>query len=192
MPQKKIDTRQLRTFQFSKTEVKEDGTFTGYASVFGAIDSYGTGWAKGCFSDSLKDIADNNRTLPMLWSHDSKEPIGKYTKLEEDDYGLRVEGKVITSIPRGKQVYDLMREGIVSGLSVSVDIQEFDYDQQNDLITFTKCDLYEISPCVFPAVKEAQIDTVRSFDVRDLERHFALWGCQEQSQQSMHHLLTKR
>lgn len=112
----------------------------------------------------------------MLWSHDSKEPIGKYTKLEEDDYGLRVEGKVITSIPRGKQVYDLMREGIVSGLSVSVDIQEFDYDQQNDLITFTKCDLYEISPCVFPAVKEAQIDTVRSFDVRDLEKTLRFMG----------------
>ena len=162
---------QSRSVNFTDTDLKEDGTFSGYASVFGAIDSYGTSWAKGCFKDCLDEMQRSGRVLPMVWSHDYTDPIGKYTKLEEDNKGLYVEGKLLLSVSRAREVYDLMKEKIITGLSVSIDVQEYDYDVDSDLITFTRCSLYEISPCLFPAVKEARIDTVRSeLTPRYLER----------------------
>ena len=164
-----------RSFSFA-SELQEDGTFKGYASVFGVIDSCGTSWAKGCFLNTLSDYQTKKREVPMLWSHDFMEPIGKYTRLEEDEHGLYAEGKILTELPRGNQIYKLMKEGIVTGLSVCVDIDEYEFDKKADLITFTKVKLYEISPCVCPAVDEARIDAVRSFDVRKTENALRFCG----------------
>ena len=55
---------QSRSVNFTDTDLKEDGTFLGYASVFGAIDTYGTSWAKGCFKDCLSDMQRSGRILP--------------------------------------------------------------------------------------------------------------------------------
>ena len=51
-----------------KSVSESDGTFTGYAGVFGNIDSYGDILVKGCFADS---IAESKGKVPILANHDS-------------------------------------------------------------------------------------------------------------------------
>lgn len=181
-----------RKFNFNFSEsLKEDGSFSGYASVFGAVDSYGTVWTRGCFKDTLAQYAEKHRSIPMLWSHDWQEPIGLYTRVYEDDHGLFVEGKIITEIPKGRQIYTLMKSGVVTGLSVCVSIDEYEYFEDKNLISFTKVSLYEISPCVAPSLDEARIEEVRAFDVRSTEHALRLCGLTKSQAMKYSSLISK-
>ena len=55
-------------FKFTMDEGDaEPGTFTGYASVFDVVDSYGDAVQKGAFKKTLRE----KKKFPLLWSHDS-------------------------------------------------------------------------------------------------------------------------
>ncbi len=72
----------------SDVELKFDGeagTFAGYASVFGGVDSYGDTIEKGAFSETLA----LHGAPKMFFNHDWNMPIGKYTA-REDEKGLFV------------------------------------------------------------------------------------------------------
>ncbi len=190
MPKDKalIGTRQERTLSFSADSISEEGTFVGYASIFAERDSYGTRWRKGCFTNTLKEYEASGRTVPMLWSHDFNQPIGKYTALAEDERGLRVEGKLCLESPKAKEVYALMRDGVITGLSVCVSIN--DYDFVEDDVVFTDVSLHEISACVCPAAANARIDEVRS-DVRTLENRLRVAGLSRSMSKKYANLISK-
>lgn len=152
-----------RGFELKVKAVNEDGTFSGYGSVFGVEDSYGEIVAKGAFADSLKEIEAKGRPVPVLWQHRSAEPLGIYTQLKEDDTGLYVEGRLlIESLPRAKEAHALMQVGAVSGLSIGYLVRQSSYDEKTNIRTLTKVDLMEISIVTFPANDEARIDSVKA------------------------------
>ena len=72
-----------RPFEVKSTrEIKSDagnfGVFEGHASLFGELDSYLDIVMPGAFANSLKKrYEDKGRKVPMLWQHDSWNPIGK-------------------------------------------------------------------------------------------------------------------
>src|SRR5687768_1895338 len=70
----------------------EEGTFEGYASVFGNRDSYGERVASGAFTASLAAWQAEGALPPLLWSHDPAEPIGRLLSLTEDATGLLARG----------------------------------------------------------------------------------------------------
>ena len=49
----------------------DEGVFTGYASVFGNVDSYGDIVQPGAFKDSLDAWRASDRQIPLLWGHDT-------------------------------------------------------------------------------------------------------------------------
>lgn len=106
-----------------------DGTFSGYGSVFGNIDSHGDIVAKGAFKESIKEAKATGEWPAMLLLHgtDDQLPIGIWTNLTEDDYGLHVEGKLaFTSL--GRDVYALMKmqpRPALNGLSIGYRAQQF-------------------------------------------------------------------
>ena len=52
-----------------------DGTFEGYAAVFGNVDSYGDIIQPGAFT---KTIQERRSQIKILWNHDSfAPPVGK-------------------------------------------------------------------------------------------------------------------
>ena len=62
-----------------------------YLSHFGNIDSDGDLLVKGSFKKSIQEKGVNstsNRKIAFLRYHNWEMPIGKFTKLEEDDFGL--------------------------------------------------------------------------------------------------------
>ena len=65
---------QLKFTDIGMPNAEDNGIFTGYASVFGGIDSFGDTIMKGAFTDTLKD---RKRPIRMFNSHNPTRPIGK-------------------------------------------------------------------------------------------------------------------
>src|SRR5947209_9875190 len=98
-----------------KASESNDGYITGYGSIFGNVDSYGDIVAKGAFAKSIADVNSGATAWPaMLLQHgdatsDGQTPIGIWTRLEEDDRGLKMEGKIAITTKRGKDAYNLLK-----------------------------------------------------------------------------------
>lgn len=132
------------------------GTFTGYASVFGGVDSYGDTILKGAFVDTLKE----NGSPKMFFNHRWDLPIGKWTSLVEDDVGLLVSGEFTPGLSLSADVRASMKHGTIDGLSIGGFLSKNDYQETEAggrIITkWTR--LMEISPVAFPADGNARID----------------------------------
>lgn len=151
-----------KQFGFKADTVKEDGTFSGYGSVFGNVDSYDEIVAAGAFKSSLKAIKDGGDPLPVLWQHNPAQPIGGYTELAEDDNGLKVAGFLLKDdVALAKEAYALMRARVVKGLSIGYYVRDSSYDEKTGIRTLKELDLREISVVTFPANTLAQVENVK-------------------------------
>lgn len=154
----------------------QPGTFRGYASKFNGIDSYGDTILPGAYD---KVVAAGG-TVPVFFNHDSFDlPIGKYTKLSANSQGLYVEGVLTLDIPRARDVYNALKAGTVSGLSVGIGIAEDDWEPNAETGGKTIKNvslLREISICTFPADDRARVSLVKAEDIdqmatiRDVEK----------------------
>lgn len=162
---RKSDGRELKHRQvaFKAKEVNDDGSFKGYASVFGNLDSYREIVAPGAFTDSIKRIKDSGDPLPVLWQHRSGEPIGGSDVLEEDNYGLKTDGWLLKDvIPRAAEAHALMKRRVVRGLSIGYYVEADSYNEKEGIRTLLKLDLVEYSIVTFPANSLAMVDEVKA------------------------------
>lgn len=132
----------------------ETGKFSGYASVFGGLDSYGDTIIKGAFADAIQ------KSLPkMFFNHSWDMPIGKWTKAIEDDHGLFVEGELTPGLGLAADVRAAMKHGTLDGLSIGGYLHKGDYEETKEGRVIHKwSNLMEVSPVVFPADSSARID----------------------------------
>lgn len=152
-----------KSFALEVKELNDTGTFSGYLSVFGNVDSYREIVVPGAFKDSLEKWGEKGTLPPVLWQHDSREPIGRYTKMVEDEKGLFVEGKLlINTIQRAKEAYELLKEKVITGMSIGFETvgEEISEDKRTRLLT--KLNLWEGSIVTFPANQLATVDAVKS------------------------------
>ncbi len=137
--------------------------FSGYASVFGVIDSYGDVIVKGAFAEALKNA---EYQVGMFFNHDSYAvPIGKWTLIKEDDHGLYVEGELTKGLALSEEVRLALLHKTVTGMSVgfSVDWDATEFDENTGGFVFNSVrQLREISLCTYPANRDAQVDEVKS------------------------------
>jgi len=138
-----------------KLELAEDkGFFSGYASVFSGVDSYGDTIEKGAFADTLKSGMPK-----MFFNHNWDMPIGKYTIIKEDEVGLFVEGELTPNLQIASDVRAAMKHGTLDGLSIGGYLRKGDYtDTDEGRIVHRWSSLMEISPVAFPADSAARID----------------------------------
>jgi len=139
-----------------------EGTIEGYASYFGGEpDSYGDIIAQGAYTKTLG-------TLPvMLWGHDMREPIGRWTEAKEDGRGLFVRGQLNLETDAGKRAHAHVKAGDVRGLSIGYSIFPDGYTYNNDgTRTLKAIDLREISLVTIPAQRRAGITAVKQFNSR--------------------------
>ncbi len=140
----------------------EDGTFTGYLSVFNNTDSYGDVVEKGAF---VKTLADQRGQFPMLWQHDTAEPIG-IMQGAEDDYGLKVTGVLNLAVARANEAYALLKQGAIKGLSIGYVPVKWEMVGQARHLQEIK--LYEGSVVTFPANPASNVDAVKSGELAAL------------------------
>lgn len=144
----------------------EEGVIEGYGSVFDNVDLGGDIIAPGAFTNSLRAP----RKVKMLWQHDAEKPIGIWDTLEEDGKGLRVSGRILTEIDKGRESLALVKAGAIDGLSIGYrTIKSMD---RNGKRVIMQADLWEVSLVTFPMNELARIDAVKAAAMteRELER----------------------
>jgi len=146
-----------------ETKTSPDGTFEGYGSVFGIVDSYSDIIERGAFLASLASWRVKGRMPAMLWQHKGDEPIGVWLDMREDERGLRVRGKLLKDdVQRAREAYALMKAGALDGLSIGYRVPPGGSTSAGGIRTLRKLDLMEVSPVALPACDDARIDAVRS------------------------------
>lgn len=155
-----------KAFPLDVKEVTDAGEFSGYLSIFGNIDSYREMVMPGAFVESLGQWASKGKLPPILWQHMSSFPIGPFTKMEEDDRGLYVEGKLLTEdIEKAREAHALLKNNVISGMSIGYETIGEEWDKENRVRKLTKINLWEGSIVTFPANEEASVTNVkRRFD----------------------------
>ena len=158
--------------KFAASDLDEKtGIFRGYASTFGNEDQGGDIVVKGAFSSCL--AARDARQVKMLWEHNTYEPVGVWTDLQEDDKGLLATGRLLVDkLKKAQEVYDLMKEGVLDSLSIGYRVLQADNDRGSPHIRLLKSvDLKEISVVMFPMNDEAVISSVKA-NALPTEREF--------------------
>jgi HK97 family phage prohead protease len=160
------------------------GKFTGYASVFNVVDSYGDVIAKGAFKDTLREWEDRGKLPLMLLQHgggpfggsaNDMLPIGKWTNMEENSKGLKVEGELFAmNTERGQYLIEGMKAGVLDGLSIGFRTRKATQGTKpgEPIRTLTDVDLVEVSVVALPANPKARVSNVKAMALdewRDFE-----------------------
>jgi uncharacterized protein len=135
-------------------EPSEDGTFEGFASVFNETDLVGDQVSPGAFQKSLARARRSGRMPLMLWSHDLAAPIGRWVDVRETAHGLAVKGKLLLDVARAREVYAMLKEKVVDGLSIGFRTVQSQRIKGGRLLT--ELDLAEISLVSLPALASAR------------------------------------
>lgn len=149
--------RKARRFDFKS--VGGDGSFEGYASLFGAEDLGRDMVMPGAFRASLR--RRGKQGVKLLYQHDPTEPIGIWTKITEDRNGLFVQGQLLNDVARSREVLSLMRAGAIDGLSIGYHVVKAQNDRKSGLRRLMEVDLWEISVVTFPMLPQARISAVK-------------------------------
>jgi HK97 family phage prohead protease len=136
-----------------------DGTFSGYASLFGEVDLGRDAIERGAFAASIDKRGAGG--VRMLFQHDPAEVIGRWTVLREDERGLYVEGKLSTDVARAREVLALMKAGALDGLSIGFRAVKTRADRKAGVRRILEADLWEISVVTFPMLPTARVSNVK-------------------------------
>ncbi len=143
-----------KTVPFELKSVTADGQFEGYAAIFGEPDTMNEVIEKGAFSKSLRE----GKTRPILWYHDSRQPIG-VAELEEDSKGLKVRGQLNLEVQNAREKHALMKQKAIQGLSFGFKTVKDLWQGAVRILKEVK--IYEISPVTFQAHPAALISAVK-------------------------------
>ncbi|MCB1436708.1 MAG: HK97 family phage prohead protease [Rhodobiaceae bacterium] len=139
--------------------VDTDGSFTGYASLFGKEDLGRDMVLPGAFAESI--AARGASGIKLLYQHDPAEPIGVWREIREDEAGLFVRGQLLRDVARAREVLSLMRGGALDGLSIGFRTVKGRTDPKSGIRRIEKVDLWEISIVTFPMLPEARVSAVK-------------------------------
>ncbi|MDV2966924.1 HK97 family phage prohead protease [Nitratireductor aquimarinus] len=140
--------------------VQADGTFSGYASLFGRVDLGRDAVERGAFARSLEKRGAAG--VRMLFQHDPNQPIGTWDELREDARGLLVRGRLALGVARAREVWELMRDRALDGLSIGFRTVKAKTEAKTGVRRIVEADLWEISVVTFPMLPEARVDEVKA------------------------------
>lgn len=147
-------------------KAQEDGIVVGYASTFGGEpDSHGDIIAPGAFTSSLAAHKSQGTFPAMLWSHKQDQPIGKWSKMTEDDHGLLAEGSINLRTSAGRDAWEHLKAGSADGFSIGYRIPLGGEEPQQDGSSILKqIDLIEVSVVALPSNSHARVTTLKSLN----------------------------
>lgn len=143
---------------FDVKAVTDEGVIEGYASVYGNIDSYGDIVEKGAFKSLFEK---DNSVIPILWQHNTREPIGGASSFKEDESGLYMKANLVMEVQKAQEARALAKAGVVTGLSIGYTVNEYTYNKEENVTHLTDLKLWEVSLVTFPANTEARVENVK-------------------------------
>lgn len=170
-----------QTLSLSDADIKfaaSEGSFSGYGSVFGVLDSKNDIIMPGAYAEVLKSGAQ----VPVYVNHGwlrGDLPVGTWADLKEDDRGLYGQAGLVMQMPSAVNAYWGMKSGLVTGLSVAIIPDSKATERRSDgarVIHRIKA-MKEISIVTEPANGESRIVDVKFGEelekvetIRDFER----------------------
>lgn len=156
--------------------VLTDGSrIAGYASLFGMTDQGGDVVMPGAYARSLARLRREGRSVRMLWQHDATQPIGVWDEIAEDERGLRVKGRILTEVARGREAAALVAAGAIDGLSIGYRTVTAEKDAKGQRL-LREVELWEVSLVTFPMLSEARVaakgETPEAVALRELAALF--------------------
>lgn len=186
------------------SELKADSesrTISGYAAIWNNIDSARDMLLKGCCGKSITERgpeSSTNRKIAYLWQHNMSEPIGRITKLVEDDKGLYFEA-VIDKVPKGDQCLEQLKSGTLNQFSIGYQYvwDNCEWDSAKDCFVVKEIKLFEISvvtlgcneETAFTGMKSEQLESERNQLLRETET--AIKALPYEEQIKIRQLITK-
>lgn len=175
--QKKImDSKEVRKIQVDKLEVRTlDGTdkrvVGGYVNKFNQQSSLMRDYWGDEFVEVMSDSAFNKtletKSQKALWNHNTDLVLGSVSagtlNLFTDGIGLRCE-ITLPNTTWGNDAYESIQRGDVEGMSFGFRCVEdmwskTEYEGREIYKrTILEVELFEVSPCVFPAYPDSQIN----------------------------------
>lgn len=158
--------RTVRTMR-TKFETREDGDarhITGYFAVFDGIYEIAPGMsesiAQGAFTRTLAENGD----VRALVNHDTTLVLGRTKagtlELREDDHGLWGDILINPNDQDAVNLWERVKRGDVDQCSFGFNVIKEETETRNDGSihwTLQDVELYEVSPCTFPAYESTQI-----------------------------------
>jgi HK97 family phage prohead protease len=156
-----------------------DGILVFYASTFTTTpDAVGDVVDPRAFSVWLSQFRSKNRTLPIVFSHlwrDLNAIIGWARKddIVVDTKGLLISAHLYMDRPEAQHVWQLARDGVLTGASFSFDVldEQRDADGVNHLKLFS--DVHEAGPCLVGVNRDAGIVAAKTATALVRERSAA-------------------
>lgn len=142
----------LPGIEIKSQSLTEDGSFSGYVSVFGNVDSHGDRVAPGAFSQDGQDV-------PLLWAHKPDEVIG-VINLKGDGTGVLGAGKLLLDTVAGREAYSRLKAGAAKGLSVGIRILK--HVREGGVRVIQSMNVAEVSLVPFPANPGALVSSVKA------------------------------
>lgn len=147
-------------FQLEAKELDDDNgplVIVGYANTT-SKDRHGdvipaTAWN----TSALKNYKKNPIILAQ---HDHSRPIGRCTELAPDEKGLKITAEISTA---AKEVYQLVKEGILRCFSVGFIVKDADYDSVSDIFVIKELELFEVSVVSIPANQDSVFSLAKAF-----------------------------
>lgn len=110
---------------------------------------------------------DNFKNNPIiLFNHDYNRPIGKATDIRVTSAGLEI--TAVISKAAG-DVYNLIKEGVLSAFSVGFAIKDADYIKSSDSFLIKDAELYETSVVSIPCNQTALFSVSKSLTDEELD-----------------------
>lgn len=175
-----MERRIIQTKEAFKTR-EEDGKryIDGYFSVFDQPYEVFPGWieeiAPGAFSRTIREGKD----VKVLWNHNSDIVLGstqnRTASLREDEIGLWGSDEINEEDQDAKNGYARVARGDVRGCSFGFDIKSMEESWDDDgtyRTRITDVELYEVSPCTFPAYTQTSISARNKELLDDAKKRF--------------------
>lgn len=158
--------KQIKLYSHFNVEEKAVDSANADEAVY--ITGYANTVSKDRYGDVIPAYAWNEASLAnykknpiILAYHDHEEPIGIATELMPDAMGLKITAKISTA---AKEVYQLVKEGVLRCFSVGFLVKDAEYDQVTDIFVIKELELLEVSVVSVPANQDSVFDLAKAFD----------------------------
>lgn len=162
---KEFNDREVKFASLNLESITDEGVFEGYASLFSTLDLSKDSVSKGAFAKGLKHKSP--LSIKMLYQHNPSEQIGIWQTIKEDHKGLYVKGKLLKEIQKAKEVWALMKQGALDGLSIGYKTVRSKSINKGSIRQLLEIELYEISIVTFPMHPDARVQTMKKLPVKN-------------------------
>jgi HK97 family phage major capsid protein/HK97 family phage prohead protease len=131
-----------------------------------------TGIATSASTDSYGDVvepdgAEYTLPIPLLWQHNSGQPIGEVYAAKNTAEGIEIKARIAKVDEPGNlkdrldEAWQTLKAGLVKGLSIGFRPLEETYDKVSGGFHFLRWQWVELSAVTIPANTDATIQTIR-------------------------------